>query len=340
MEESLKFESEKLARSWMQHDKSMLRDYLVSQVEDPRINVQSILTRHFLANNLLRNRFQEIQAAELCFAVAANWLWRVLQKYSAPEDAEAILHALSRGADEANGIELPLYLARLYQNLPIAIGHGNIVPNYLENTLRQAMANGGEGAVTEETRNVFLKIWQKSLQRCRPKPVSVLEPACGSANDYRFIDAFGFGRLLRYSGFDLCEKNVANAKELFPGVEFQMGNVFEINAPDKSYDLCIVHDLFEHLSPQGLEASIAELCRVTRRAMCVGFFNMAEEPEHRIQPVDDYHWNRLSMERTKELFLRHAKNVQVLHIGTYLDAGLPGAETHNENAYTFVVDLA
>ena len=49
IEPSLQEESDKLARSWMQHDAGMLRDYLVAGVEDPRLNVQSVLSRHFLS---------------------------------------------------------------------------------------------------------------------------------------------------------------------------------------------------------------------------------------------------------------------------------------------------
>ena len=48
MRDSLKAESSKLERSWMRHDSDKLRHYLVSGVEDPRINAQSILSRHFL----------------------------------------------------------------------------------------------------------------------------------------------------------------------------------------------------------------------------------------------------------------------------------------------------
>jgi hypothetical protein len=111
----------------------------------------------------------------------------------------------------------------------------------------------------------------------------------------------------------------------------------EIDAADKSYDVCIVHDLFEHLSLKALETAVSEICRVTKSAICAGFFNMTETEDHLVQPVENYHWNRLSMERTKRLFLRHSKEVQVLHIGTYLRTGFPEVSTHNENAYTFVV---
>ena len=94
----------------------------------------------------------------------------------------------------------------------------------------------------------------------------LLEPACGSANDYRYLAAFGIAGLLDYTGFDLCEKNVANARALFPRTRFEVGNVFEIAAADQAFALCFVHDLLEHLSPAGLERAVEELCR---RAVCL-----------------------------------------------------------------------
>src|SRR5208283_193351 len=80
-----------------------------------------------------------------------------------------------------------------------------------------------------------------------------------------------------------------NACALFPDASFAVGNVFEIAAPDKAYDLCFVHDLFEHLSLEGMQAAVKEVCRVTRQGLCVSFFNMDEIRDHQVRPVDDYH---------------------------------------------------
>ena len=75
---SLQAESDKLARSWMQHDAGMLRDYLVGGVEDPRLNVQSVLSRHFLTHALTGERFAALMEQELRFAAAmkAPTIWR------------------------------------------------------------------------------------------------------------------------------------------------------------------------------------------------------------------------------------------------------------------------
>ena len=164
----------------------------------------------------------------------------------------------------------------------------------------------------------------------------MLEPACGSANDYRFLEACGLARLVDYTGFDLCETNVANARALFPDARFLVGNVFEIAAPDQAYELCFLHDLLEHLSPAGLERAVQELCRVTRHGLCVNFFQMDEMPDPIVRPVEDYHVTTLSLARSEALFARHGFAVQALHIGSYLRTRISCDETHNPNAYTFL----
>ena len=45
---------------------------------------------------------------------------------------------------------------------------------------------------------------------------------------------------------------------------------------------------------------------------------MDEIRDHQVRPVDDYHWNRLSMARMKELFAGCGFAAQVVHIGTFL----------------------
>ena len=167
--------------------------------------------------------------------------------------------------------------------------------------------------------------------------LSVLEPASGSANEYRFLNAYGITAFIDYNGFDLCEKNVINARKQFPDARFETANVFEIKSPDQSFDLCFVHDLLEHLSIEGLHRAIDEICRVTRRAISIGFFQMHEGPEHIVREIDEYHWNTLSMDRIRALFQEHGLQVQVINIATFLREKFGCAYTHNGDAYTLVM---
>jgi SAM-dependent methyltransferase len=220
------------------------------------------------------------------------------------------------------------------------------VPNYVQTFLSGTQFVSGQARLHQPSLNTFRDLWTRALapetsghqpSTLNSQPLSVLEPACGSANDYRFLHAYGLARLVSYTGLDLCAKNLENARALFPDVSFAVGNVFEIAALDKSFDLCFVHDLFEHLSPEGLQAAVKEVCRVTRQGLCIGFFNMDEIREHQVRPVDEYHWNMLSMGRMRELLGTCGFAAQVVHIGTFLRQRVGCEQTHNPNAYTFLL---
>lgn len=337
MHEHLEKETERLTRSWMRHDQGLLRDYLVAEVEDPRVNVQSILTRHYFIVALFGTRFEELVEHELRFAAVMNWARGVFEKATTAEDAPALLHALRVGADQTEAIAIPQFVLKTFASLPTMLS-GVTIPNYLTEMLEHNPAEPVEIVPNEHRLGLFQRLWKRLLDEEQPAGLSVLEPACGSANDYRFIEAFGLARLIRYQGFDLCEKNIGNAQEMFPGARFEVGNVFQIEAQDRAFDYCFAHDLFEHLSIEALETTLAEVCRVTGQGLCLGFFNGHEGEEHIVRPVDDYHWNKLSVPRLRARLESEGFNVRVVHIGTLLRWRLGCGETHNPNAYTLFAE--
>jgi SAM-dependent methyltransferase len=336
MDPALQLESERLVRSWQRHDAALLRDYLVAGVEDPRLNVQSILSRHFLAYAVLGERFQGLMDAELRFAAAMNWLLATARDGATEEDFQAVAAALRSGADNAEGIAVPMFVRRLARDLPMSAEAGT-VPDYLAVGVGEfgAAAAGGPVPAVLDT---FVRLWEAGLAGHRVEgPIRVLEPACGSANDHRFLAATGLARFLDYTGFDLSEQNVVNARALFPGARFEVGNVFDIDAPDQAFDHVFLHDLFEHLSPAGLERAVAEVCRVARSGLCLGFFQMDETDEHVIRPVEEYHFNTLSLARMLDLFGRHGFAGEAVHVGSFLRWRFGCARTHNPNAYTLIL---
>ncbi|MBN2592698.1 MAG: class I SAM-dependent methyltransferase [Sedimentisphaerales bacterium] len=331
MQECLKLETERLAKSWLRHDRGTLRDYLVQDVEDPRINVQSILTRHFLIEQLFGDRFDDLMEHELRFALAVNWLLGLLKKSIRVGQLHAVLDALLAGEDEAEGLKIPLYVSETFVSL--------FLPNYMCDLFSWAPVETTEVPIPEYLMSTFQKIWHEVLDNEQPQNVSFLEPACGSANDYRFIEAFGIARLLNYTGFDLCEKNICNARQMFPDACFKVGNVLEIEAADDEFDYCFVQDLFEHLSVEAMETAIAEICRVTRKTVCAGFFNIYDGGRHKVRIVGDYHWNKLSALKTRVVFERYASVVQVVHIDTFLRSKFHCEDTHNKGAYTLIISI-
>jgi SAM-dependent methyltransferase len=331
VKDRLKLETQRLTRSWMRHDRSMLRDYLVQDVENPRINVQSILTRHFLIERLFGNRFDYLAEHELRFGLVVNWLLRLLKDSVTPEQLQAALDALLMGRDDSEGLLIPSYVSETFADLAL--------PNYICNLLNWTPVETTEAPIPEYLMSTFERIWSEVLEGEQHQNISVLEPACGSANDCRFIETFGIARMLDYTGFDLCEKNIRNARHICPRGRFNIGNVLEIDAEDNAFDYSFVHDLFEHLSIEAMETAISELCRVTRRDICVGFFNMHAGAEHIVKAVGDYHWNALSVVRTKATFECLCSKIQVIHIDEFLTSRFGCADAHNKGAYTFVVGL-
>ena len=360
MDESLARESEKLERSWLRHERAWLRDYLVAGVENPRVNLQSIFSRHFLLRALTGEQFDALMTEECRFSAIMNWLLALAARSVESEELQAVLYSLRRGADNVEGVEIPAFVSQGFSALPVSVGTLTI-PNYVESFLSGARRGrsrlrsqpGADGRLGHSRSEpdppsqgahgpelgTFQELWRVALSRllAPASRLSVLEPACGSANDYRFLYAYGMARLFDYSGFDLCATNVDNALALFPDARFSRGNVFQVEAPNLSFDLCFVHDLFEHLSPAGMETAVREICRITRRGLCIGFFQMDEIPEHVVRPVDDYYCNLLSMARMRTLLAAQGFESQVVHIATFLRQRFGCDLTHNPNAYTFIL---
>ena len=347
MDPSLQRETNALRRSWDRHEGEFLRDYLVAGVEDPRINVQSILSRHFLLQGVVGERYRMVRQAELEFATALNWLLGLQEELAEAEGRAAIRFGLERDVENVEGIVIPSFVRRLWQRLdagsrPASERDESVIapalddhPNYLRAVLDEPTGRLLESRVAD----TFVRIWDGLLgQESLPTPLlAVLEVACGSANDYRALAAGGLSRLVDYTGFDLCAKNIANARQRFPQARFLEGNALAIAAPDRSFDRFLAHDLFEHLSLDALAVAVAECCRVTRDEACLGFFSVAEVPEHIVRPTDEYHWNTLSASRLLGLFAAQGFAANVIHIGTFLRSQFGDASTHNPNAYTFVL---
>jgi SAM-dependent methyltransferase len=243
--------------------------------------VQSILTRHFLIQELFGERFEDLMEQELRFALMVNWLLCLLKKSTKAGQLHAVLDALLTAEDKDGGLEIPPYISETFSALTL--------PNYICDLLCWAPVETTEVPVPEYLMSTFQMIWREILAEEQPQHISVLEPACGSANDYRYIEAFGIARLLDYTGFELCDKNVSNARYMFPSLCFKVGNVLEINADNNTFDYFVAHDLFEHLSVEAMETAIAEICRVTHKGICAGFFNMYDGKQHKIQFAGDYY---------------------------------------------------
>lgn len=293
-------ETENLIKQWESYDQNLLSDYLVKSFQDPRINPQSLLARHELIDIIANGELRSLGHAELKWAFDAN---RILRDYETTHNVS--VHKLS--ASQRNIPENILYEA-LYEDL------------------------------LSESQKQWEKKWTNSLSSYiteEPK-LRVLEAACGAANDYRFFKNYGLDRLVDYKGFDLNITNVATSQKNYPEAQFVRGNILTIEEQDKSWDVVVMHDIFEHLHIDACYIAMKEVFRVAKRRLIVTYFSMAEIDDHKIKPVKYYHWNVLSRSKIEEFWKSLGAQVDSIHIST-IGAHFGFSDFHNPKAYTFVI---
>src|SRR5262249_30134837 len=139
--------------------------------------------------------FASLREQELRFALVMNCALGLRKAGSAAEDFQSVLSGLNRGADQIEGFQIPGFVRQAFKRLR-EVGHEYAIPNYFESTL-----SGSESA--DAALSVFQDVWRRILSEKSFDRLSLVEPACGSANDYRFFEAFGLTRFMDYTGFDL-----------------------------------------------------------------------------------------------------------------------------------------
>jgi ubiquinone/menaquinone biosynthesis C-methylase UbiE len=288
-------EAVKLRNSWAKFPAEILDDYLVSGYQNPRINAQSILGRHFLLTKLFGTEFEPLMREELEFCVETNAAIRrraaelgvAMSQYTDPEKRAAVKEVCSVIADREEKYE---------------------------------------------------RAWAKALADRTAERLRVVELACGSANDYRYLDAYGIARFLDYTGIDLNEDNIGNARSRFPDVRFEVGSILDLPYADDSVDYVLAFDIFEHLSLPAMHKAMNEAMRIARKGVVIAFFIMVDKPDHTVRPRDAYHWNELSATRITELLAGKFPSVQTTHIPTFLAADYDAEHSYNPKAWTVIAE--
>ncbi|MEN6405969.1 MAG: class I SAM-dependent methyltransferase [Thermoguttaceae bacterium] len=316
-------ESDRLRRSWDRCDSATLDVYLVSGVEDPRINVPSILGRGLLCDTLFPGRFAHQIEEELRFGFAMTWLVGQLD-HGVP--AETLLRSFETGGQ---GV-CPDFLLDTFERLQRT---DSLVPDYLTLALADRRTQDG---LSLESLDVFQIFWRRALQNLSHESYELFEAACGSANDYRAIASCGLARFFRYTGVDIAAKNIDNARRRFPNVDFRVGDLLNSRLPDRAFDFSFAYDVFEHLSPEALSRAVSELLRVTRREAWLHLFNAANTSSHQIHPVGDYYWNALSLGRMIGLLEQSASHVEVVSIAELAQTKFGFRHYYNPNAYALL----
>ncbi len=332
--DALAIESKQLQKAWMRHDLRRLDSYLTADVEDPRINVQSIITRAFLIDSIWPKEFTGLIRQEFLFGACMTFILKTLKSTPSISHQE-LLDALAEGSQSCGDAKIPPYLQQTYDTLS---ANGQDIPDYITGTLIDLPVDQ-EGLIAEPALSTFENLWNIVLHDRNAKSISVMEPACGSANDYRFIHSYGVSRFLGYTGFDICKKNIINAQRRFPSVNFVVDDILNLSSRNEPHDFLYAHDLFEHLSLDALDVAIAEVSRLTRKQACLSFFSMDDIDRHIVKPRGYYHCNTLSLTQVKNKLMKYAADIDVVHIDTFLKQNYRCDDYHNKNAYTLIVSF-
>jgi SAM-dependent methyltransferase len=258
-------------------------------------------------------------------------------------NAQSILirHALLRrlfGAEFEDQMRAELAFAvELNEALRLEAKRTGIPVNSFLDARRQSKIREVERVIADREHE-FEQRWQTTLAGRTAAPLTVLELACGSANDYRAFADFGLAPFLSYTGLDLNPKNVANARRRFPAVRFEVGNAMATGQADASFDVVIASDLFEHLPIPVAARVLAEASRVARHEVVLSFFNMAQITADDDRPVAAYHWNRLSRPHYETELGKAFPTVSVTPIRAWLKREFGYGHSYNPGAYTIIAE--
>lgn len=313
-------EGKVLGRHWDRIGSDLLDRYLIQEVEHPAFNAQSVLIRAFLIDRLFPGAGSEIIEEEIyfasccCFALLSHregWFPDLYRKVkSGYQDSELPVFLRSSNRERL-GSRFELF--DVFSELAICLTTG-----------------------FDDFRSPFESLWKEWIRSRNTEPFKMLELGCGSANDYRFFDSYGLTDLFEYSGIDVSEANVRNAKKRFPDVQFRIGDACAIRATDQTFDVTLAFDLYEHLSADALTLALSESLRVTKDELWVSLFNAADISFHQIRPVDDYHWNLLSLSELQRDIDTQGFDVEIISIPQQLESRFEGYRHYNQEAHILI----
>lgn len=202
-----------------------------------------------------------------------------------------------------------------------------------------ALANRARvSEVVADQAPIFAERWRAALAGRTAPRLSVLEFACGSANDYRAFADYGIASFLDYTGVDLNETNVDNAKRWFPDVNFRVDSILSLPEADHSIDYVIGFDILEHLSPRAKRTAMDAAVRICRRGVHFAFFRMDEIPDDIVNPVRQYHSNTLSAPRMRAYMSKRFDSTQLVNVSELLEREYGAGHTYNPRTYSLTAE--
>jgi ubiquinone/menaquinone biosynthesis C-methylase UbiE len=116
---------------------------------------------------------------------------------------------------------------------------------------------------------------------------SVLDVGCATCNDYPYHMKYG----TQYQGRDITQRFIDRAKNRFPEIDVDYGDVLNLSFPDGSIDVVYCKDLLEHLPPKRYVKAIREMWRVAGKRVMLGFFISPQKGKTEYTTLKNRHWN-------------------------------------------------
>jgi len=324
----IEMENERLKGSWDCFPAEHLATYLSLGEQDQRINAHSIITRSLLADTLWPGKFDALIDEELRFGLVMTWL---LQELKSGTDRADLLRELDSSTPSHRIPELLRETAAWLQSDDCPI------TDYMTEALMYTEPDQPAWSLFGPALNTFEGLWTRQLSNIPSERVSVLEIACGSGNDYAAIRDYGLAAHIAYAGFDISWKNIHNARNRFPGVDFFEASILDSGLPDHSFDCIFVHDLLGHLSPDGLEVALAEIMRIARKEAWLHCYNVAAIGKHEVYPFQAYYRNRLSIGQMKASIEKTGSAVEFVSISDMLYDKFRFRQKYTEFSGSFLV---
>src|SRR5207237_9459380 len=111
-----------------------------------------------------------------------------------------------------------------------------------------------------------------------PHPADlVLVYCCAAGAISHFLSGLGCETI----GFDAEPRAIEKARELFPGLRFQLANVARLPFEDGAFDKAVAADLVEHLDDETFAAMLRETRRILRPGGTLSIYT--PNPKHPIE---------------------------------------------------------
>ena len=132
-------------------------------------------------------------------------------------------------------------------------------PEYGDLLYKRAIGSLDEMECAKSLCNVLGVFYQPGMK--------ILDVGCG-AGHYLTSLLKRIDPKINYTGYDATRQYIDLAKKAHPGIPFKVGDIFDIEYEDASFDIVMCNNVLLHL-PLGLSEPLSELIRVSRKHVVI-----------------------------------------------------------------------